>query len=60
MQIRFQPLGLPESSSFAVSSSTALTVGSLPTTASLAGYSLGNVGPQGAPYKTTNGNIINL
>jgi hypothetical protein len=60
MTIRFQPLGLPESSSYAVSCSVALSVGELPTTASLAEYSLGNVGPQGTPYKTVNGNIVNL
>ena len=60
MTLRFLPLGLPESSSFAVSSSAALTVGDLPLTASLAEYSLGNIGPAGAPYNTVTGNIATI
>ena len=60
MRFRFIPLGLPDSSSFATSASVALSVGNLPQTASVAGYTLGNVGPAGPPYKTTDGTILNL
>jgi len=60
MRFKFLPLGLPDSSSFATSASVALNVGSLPPTASVAEYSLGNVGPAGPPYKTTDGTILNL
>ena len=60
MSLRFLPLGLPDSSSFAVSSSAALAVGALPATASEAGYSLGNIGPSGSAYKTTNGTIVTI
>lgn len=59
MTFKFQPAGIPESSSLAINANTALSVGSLPITGSSAGFSLGNIGPNGAPYRTENGSIIN-
>lgn len=45
--ITIYPSAIQQSSSFAVSASTALNVLSLPQTASLAGFSSANIGPDG-------------
>ncbi len=58
MTFKFQPLGIPESSSLAINANAALSVRNLPDTGSFAEYSLGNPGPAGPVYKTTIGTII--
>lgn len=59
MTIRFTPLGIPFSSSFAVSASIALNVpaGGFPISASYAEYALSPAGPQGAAGKEIFGSV---
>lgn len=52
MTIRFFPLGIPFSSSYAVSASYANTVISTPVSASIAQFSITYVGPAGPAAKT--------
>jgi hypothetical protein len=53
MTIRFFPLGIPFSSSYAVNASYATNLlGPTPTTASLAQFSIAYVGPSGSAAKT--------
>lgn len=55
MTIRFFPLGIPFSSSYAANAAYATTLlGPVPTTASLAEFSIAYVGPTGPPAKTVN------
>lgn len=54
MSIQFIPLGLPFSSSFAVSSSVALAATNVPTTASLAGFAINLLGTAGDAFLEIN------
>lgn len=57
MSISFYPLGIPFSSSLAISASFAVSssIGGLPYTASFASYSIeASPGPQGPPYGIVN------
>lgn len=56
MSIQFFPLGIPFSSSFAGSASFAVTtsIAGFPITASLAEFSVNNIGPTGPPAITVN------
>lgn len=55
MTIKFFPLGMPFSSSCATSASYATTLaGPVPTTASIAQFSISFVGPTGPPAVTVN------
>lgn len=60
MSFNFIPLGVPISSSFAISASVATNVNTLPETASLAGYSLGNPGPTGSHFVSVTGSLTFL
>lgn len=51
MSIQFIPLGIPVSSSFAVSASITQTSVNTPTTASFAGHALNLLGLPGDPYQ---------
>lgn len=54
MSIQFIPAGIPLSSSHAINVSIVNTVseGGLPVSASIAEYSITDVGPTGPPFKT--------
>jgi|NOAtaT_7_FD_contig_21_6458310_length_632_multi_3_in_0_out_0_1 hypothetical protein len=51
MSIQFIPLGLPISTSFAVSASVTIASANTPTTAALAAYAENLLGLPGDPYK---------
>lgn len=57
MAFKFQPLGIPVSSSYAISASAALFSVPMPPTASYAEYVLTVVGPSGSAYKTVSGSV---
>jgi hypothetical protein len=59
MTFKFQPLGIPDSSSFAVNAKVALASTILPATGSSADFSLAPAGPNGRNYLTANGTIVN-
>lgn len=58
MSIKYQPLGIPVSSSFSISSSIALDVKNEPVTASFAVSSSFPVGPTGSIFKRLTGTTI--
>lgn len=62
MSIQFIPLGIPFSSSYAVTASLALNTLSdgFPTTASYAEFAVNPVGPSGSNGKQVTGSIITI
>jgi len=60
MNFTFYPLGVPFSSSFAISSSATIVAGNTPTTASLAGFALTPIGPTGSAFRTISGSVVNV
>lgn len=62
MTISFFPLGIPFSSSFAISASFVLntSTGGFPQTASLAEYVSNYIGPTGSAYTTISGSNVTL
>jgi hypothetical protein len=60
MTIQFFPFGIPVSSSRAVSGSLALSTpaGVFPVSASLAEFSVNNVGPTGSAFTTVNALVL--
>jgi hypothetical protein len=60
MTIRFFPVGIPVSSSQAVSGSLALTTlpVAFPVSAALAEFSVNNVGPTGSAFTTINAIVV--
>jgi hypothetical protein len=60
MTINILPIGSQISSSFAISASVTLDTNNLPETASFAGYSLGNIGPNGRNFITVSGSVTSL
>jgi hypothetical protein len=61
MTISFFPLGIPFSSSFAVSASLAYTIlAGIPSTASVAEYIINYTGPVGPAYKTVSESKVTL
>lgn len=60
MDYEFQPMGIPASSSFAVSSEVTLRSTNLPVTASMAEYTKSPPGPQGKEFVIGHAYIISV
>ena len=62
MSIKFIPLGIPFSSSFAISASIANNTApaGFPANAYVSEFAINEPGPDGAPYKTISGSKVTL
>jgi hypothetical protein len=62
MPIKYQPLGIPATSSFAIKANGTFNVGVVPPTASFAQFTTDPAftGPKGAPFVVVTGSIVSV